>query len=371
MFSRFQNFTAGETEIDLGQDCNTVIIENLTPGDIFPSYTEQKPTSSLAKIAPQKSLSIEKMDKPINTLRILLSAPGNLNIIAYNMLAWLIALLFAVQPSVAAGYYGGGTNAQGAQGGTLPAAGASGNVLTSDGTNWASAAAAAGGLTPLNGFTYQVDKVSGQYYIGTNGATTFTALGFPALTITSTSGTVAAGQVNDSHIIKYTTGTTATNNCNGIQASTWRHRGYGPALLIRARAASSTDVRYWLGWTNGSSWTGTATPGTSALSGAAFRFDTSVGDATWKAVTFNGATQTVADTGIALDTANLVNFVIKLGDGGAGSNDAKFYINNVLVQTISATLPGNGTNIQAGFAVTNLNVSANVLDVMKIAGEAN
>jgi hypothetical protein len=58
-------------------------------------------------------------------------------------------------------------------------------------------------------------------------------------------------------------------------------------------------LRAYVGWaTTWATLLGTDTPGTATLSGAAFRFSTAAGDANWQAVTFNGASQTVVDTGV-------------------------------------------------------------------------
>jgi hypothetical protein len=73
---------------------------------------------------------------------------------------------------------------------------------------------------------------------------------------------------------------------------------------------------------------------------AAFRFSTTVPDTNWQAITSNGTSATVTNTGIAADTATH-RFFIKTNDG----TSVQFYIDGTLVATNTTNLPSSATRV--------------------------
>lgn len=75
------------------------------------------------------------------------------------------------------------------------------------------------------------------------------------------------------------------------------------------------------------------------VSALAFRFSTNASDTKWMAVASNGSAATVVDTGITVAVSTRYRFKI---DASVPSS-IKFSINDVLVATITATLPATST----------------------------
>ena len=101
-----------------------------------------------------------------------------------------------------------------------------------------------------------------------------------------------------------------------------------------------TSVRYWVLLVNQVSQTGTTlnvdTLVTPAWHGAGFRFSTNVPDTTWQAVTCNGTTQSVTDTGITVSTNT--KYILEI-DFANFSTNVVFRINGNVVATITGNLP--------------------------------
>ena len=252
--------------------------------------------------------------------------------------------------------------------GTLPAPGADGNVLTSDGAgSWVSEApSGGGGLVPEVPFTYNIaTKHMGGHHLVNTFATTFTQInGFSPPTVATTGGSVAAattaGPSGNLQTLRYQTGTTTNQFCSLIAAATLRSREYNPAILYIVRTSHNTNVRYWIGWSNGDL---AAISNPTATQVAAFRFDTAV-DTTWKAVTANGiGGVTVTDTGISIENSNVHKFAVRMG-ATAGTNDVKFYYDGSLVATNSANLPAS--NLQWNIACTNLASAMREMYILRI-----
>jgi hypothetical protein len=113
------------------------------------------------------------------------------------------------------------------------------------------------------------------------------------------------------------------------------YRKWKPIYATRIRTDSAgngiTSSRIWIGVFSADPF-GSATPTVHLI---AFRFDTGAGDTNWQCVTDNGSgTPTVTDSAIAVaaDTTYDLRFE-------CSASDVKFYINDVLVATITTTLP--------------------------------
>ncbi len=155
-------------------------------------------------------------------------------------------------------------------------------------------------------------------------------------------GTLANGEMT------FTTGTVLNNtaNCNGT--GTYYNRSRNPKARFRIYLSDLVLRSTWVGLASAALSGGAADPAGSRF---AFRYDTTQGDATWKATTKDGATQTVVDTGVAPLTARGQYLDIVVDDVGA---NAKFYINGVLVATIITNLPAAGTALSLRVDTTHL-----------------
>jgi hypothetical protein len=173
---------------------------------------------------------------------------------------------------------------------------------------------------------------------------TFTAVGAQA--------TVAPTSAGLLHGISTATSTVLNNAAYWSSAGTkdtffgWRHKMY-----FAGRLDQTADTRCWIGLTTATSaaWMASDNPASAHIG---FRCSSSAGDAgVWQAVISNGATQTVVSTGIAVSTTVTQNFRI---EWGIAATSIKFYINNVLVATISTNLPAAATDLQWTAGVTQL-----------------
>lgn len=119
-------------------------------------------------------------------------------------------------------------------------------------------------------------------------------------------------------------------------------------------------VRHWVAIANTTptSLLAVDTPGTSAFSGAGFRFSTAVPDTNWQCVTFNGASQTVVDSGVAPTALGQLRF--EISDNGTSTI---FKIGGVTVATITATRPAASAIVRQGAGHQTLEAVAKVSNV--------
>lgn len=90
---------------------------------------------------------------------------------------------------------------------------------------------------------------------------------------------------------------------------------------------------------------------------AGFRYSTNAGDSTWKAITKDGTTQSVTDTGVSVNTAIRKFEVIE----DVANARWLFKIDDILVASKSTNLPTAGTNLRPCVGVTTLeNVAKNI-----------
>lgn len=153
------------------------------------------------------------------------------------------------------------------------------------------------------------------------------------------------GQVQQGRLVSDLV-STATNNYDCyISAGSGGTHTYAmkPTLNFSIIPNTVTGIRVWVGTASSASFLLSSTPGSSnAVHGAMFRFDTGAGDTNWKAVTFNGVSQTVTDTGVPYAAATAADLCIDMQDPAA----IKFYIGNVLKATNTTTLPGSTTALE-------------------------
>lgn len=108
----------------------------------------------------------------------------------------------------------------------------------------------------------------------------------------------------------------------------------------------ATDVREWLGMFSNNGTNLGDSPAAAGIQCVAFRFSTIAGDTQWQAVASDGSSNTIVASGVTGDTASHV-FLIVCNDSVP---NAKFYIDGVLVATITTHLPtaGQAIGFQAG-----------------------
>ena len=114
---------------------------------------------------------------------------------------------------------------------------------------------------------------------------------------------------------------------------------------IYAPGASNAVVRRWIAIANTTptSLLAVETPGTSGFSGAGFRFSTAIPDTNWQCVTFNGASQTLVDSGVAPAALGQQRF--EISDDGTTTT---FKINGLVVATITTTRPAGSAIMRQG-----------------------
>lgn len=132
----------------------------------------------------------------------------------------------------------------------------------------------------------------------------------------------------------------------------------------RARANNTSNARYWVGFTSKTSpisVTTLAADDPASTSMCAFRFSAGV-DTHWQAITSNGSTQTIVDTGVAPDTSNSQLFEISF-DG----TNVYFFINRTQVAKISTTLPSTSVVLVSANTVDNKD-TANAVSIQLYYG---
>jgi hypothetical protein len=173
---------------------------------------------------------------------------------------------------------------------------------------------------------------------------------------TSTNTVTNAGATEPAHHT-LNTGVTAALTTRGlVEGNTSWTLGTFWRAIFRCKMNQTANVRYWIGIGSGNivgaTAYGTDTPNTSY---AMFRFSATT-DATIKAVCGTAtASQTVANTGVSVDTT--ASHIFEIAYDGTHVN---FYIDGALVAQITTNLPATSTLISGGVACDNKNTSNDV-----------
>lgn len=160
----------------------------------------------------------------------------------------------------------------------------------------------------------------------------------PSEQINTTSATLAGSQAagtNNGAGCKISTASTSV--MSAIFGDTIYRVGRNIKLLGRFWLSRITDVRVQLCMAT----TVDATDSPN-LNYMGFHFSSIAGNTNWQCITSSGSTPTIVDSGVAADTHEH-SFAIVMDDtGGSG---VLFYIDGVLVATITTTKPTAGTNL--------------------------
>lgn len=179
------------------------------------------------------------------------------------------------------------------------------------------------------------------------GATTIQTDGAAAPT---TDGSLANADDDGAPWLSFVTGAVSGNTA-GMYGTFASHRvAWKPSLLGRIRTGGSVaSIRLWFGLFFSDPQTLGSVAGIHA---AGIGYDTGTdGTAFWHVVTSNGAAQTRTATSVAIATATAYNFWVLVT-----STEVKFYIDDVLVRTETATLPT--ANLGPAIRVTTLTGSS-------------
>jgi hypothetical protein len=184
--------------------------------------------------------------------------------------------------------------------------------------------------------------------------TNATALTAVNITAPTTAGTAATNSGASGILVKYPT-TAVSANIAGVRSTSFTDTEYQmkPVYACRFQTGSViTSQRIWAGL-GASALNSAANPTTPAVNSAAFRFDTSVPDTTWKCYTSNGTTNTVTSTSVVLAASTTYDLLIDMSN----SSQILFYINGALVATVTTNLPGATTTLGPQIQITTLSAA--------------
>lgn len=187
-----------------------------------------------------------------------------------------------------------------------------------------------------------VTRSVGQVYIGTFTATSHTGIGFDSTPTASGTGSNAFG--TDGNWVNYATSATI-NSVGGINGANTNGPRWAalPRMGCTIKTGSlSTDIQscgICVGWVQ--SLTAQTSVSVSSSNLAYFRyFPATDGTLFWRCVTSNGTTLNVATTTMAIASNTKYTMFVDCSNPSAFT----FWINGVLVATMSANLPGADTN---------------------------
>jgi hypothetical protein len=241
--------------------------------------------------------------------------------------------------------------------GPTGSAGATGPTGPTGSGGGGAAGGAAGALR--YGYCYFIKDGTGFRTAGI--ALTATAMGSTWNTANAGTANMASGQE------WYTAGT--ANSLAGAYTTDddWMN---GQGLQMQCIMANITrvtsDIRWWVGMANAIPTTlfgGSDSPASTKY--ACFRFSSAAGDSTFQCCTSDGSSQTVASTSITPALNTSYQFAIVCNDSVP---NVEFYINGVLVATLTTHLPGNSGSQMYSFGgtartTTDLHVQFNSIQV--------
>lgn len=175
--------------------------------------------------------------------------------------------------------------------------------------------------------------------------TTYSAAGTPTAVLPTAT--------EPSAISMATSGTAQTTTNGWCEGNTTWTFGTFYRMSARIKANQLTNVRYWVGISNGlpvgASTFASDTPATTAF--AAFRYSSTT-DTTWKALVSNATLTTTVDTGVVVSTA--ASHVFDVAYDGTNVN---FFIDGVRVAQISTNVPATSTTMSMIAFVDNKNTA--------------
>lgn len=144
----------------------------------------------------------------------------------------------------------------------------------------------------------------------------------------------------------------------------WTQPQLNPTILWTLKTAAAVDnVRMWIGYSVGSGADAMQSTSSSPYDNTiAFRFDTSVPDTNWQAVT-RGTANTVTDTGVvvAINTVYLLEFT-------ASATEVVFRINNAVVATNTTNLPAASSDMFGEMRLRNLSAASRAIKFTQATG---
>jgi|GEM_PF-3589862 len=171
-------------------------------------------------------------------------------------------------------------------------------------------------------------------------------------TISATTNTAVAATTAEPAMLDHATSTTSATVASVSGNANYLLGGRNVLYQSYVSVPTLTTVRVWAGMTNQTAATMAASANPAGRY-AAFRFDTSASDTTWKCITKDNTTQNVLNSGVTV-TAN--GFKLEIQE--TGTTDIIFRINGARVCTSSVNLPGAGTLARYVNSATTLTTAA-------------
>lgn len=213
-------------------------------------------------------------------------------------------------------------------------------------------------------------KRTSQWITLTPSATSFTGIGIgvPA----STTGTASAAPTADGTqmMVQYLSGSSTSNLAGIIGDGNLATRfDFRPRItfVVRTDGSDVTNQRIWVGIGDGDRSGDTSLSALNSHRLAYFRYDTSLSDTSWMAITSDGTTASATSTGIAVTAATTYTLQADLFTAGT----CVFRINGTAVVTTSTHVPSGATNVGPAASLTTLTNAAHSLYVAKMVLEQN
>jgi hypothetical protein len=182
-----------------------------------------------------------------------------------------------------------------------------------------------------------------------------------AVTPTLTSGTAATSQRNARGDWARISTTTTNGNIASVLWAAFTHTrmDWDPIFRAVVEIPTITSLRVHVGLYS-------ATPGAAdsiaTVSGLGFRFSTGASDTKWVALSSNGTTQTVAPA-LGGSPTVAANTRYELVIDARDIANVRFYVNDTLIATATATIPAAATDLGMGATVATLTTAQRDLDV--------
>lgn len=161
--------------------------------------------------------------------------------------------------------------------------------------------------------TYAGPRRIEQCYVDPEGTADPTCTGF--ITAPAKGGVNCAANATDTttnwlSLVKFPTAGASGDYCSYEKNAGYVRTPMFPRITWtwRPQSATTTNLRYWVGWRGTATLFTTDTP---AGAWCAFRYSTAVPDATWQACSSDGTTQSCDDTGVSFSASNVYTMSIE------------------------------------------------------------